>query len=123
MLLVAFRIVREIFPDDDWLALATVGLMATVPQHLAVSASIRNDLAAELVLVLILCLAVKRAKNTLSNRRFVILGGIPFGAARSAQGKRAGNICSPPICLRKAGCFSRSKWMGKRTKSRRRPVC
>lgn len=81
VLLVAFRIVREIFPDDDWLALATVGLMATVPQHLAVSASISNDLAAELVLVLILWLAVKRAKNTLPNRRFVILGGILFGAA------------------------------------------
>ena len=81
VLLVAFRIVREIFPDDDWLALATVGLMATVPQHLAVSASISNDLAAELVLVLILWLAVKRAKNALSNRGFVILGGILFGAA------------------------------------------
>ncbi|MCI0477430.1 MAG: glycosyltransferase family 39 protein, partial [Anaerolineales bacterium] len=81
VLLVAFRIVREIFPDDDWLALATVGLMATVPQHLAVSASISNDLAAELVLVLILWLAIRRAKNTITNRRFVILGGILYGAA------------------------------------------
>jgi hypothetical protein len=81
VLFVAFRIVREIFPDDDWLALATVGLMATVPQHLAVSASISNDLAAELVLTLILWLAVKRAKNMLSNRRFVLLGGILYGAA------------------------------------------
>ncbi|MEW5721397.1 MAG: hypothetical protein AB1817_22410, partial [Chloroflexota bacterium] len=61
--------------------LATVGLMATVPQHLAVSASISNDLAAELVLILILWLAIKRAKNTVSNRRFVILGGILYGAA------------------------------------------
>jgi hypothetical protein len=55
--------------------------MATVPQHLAVSASISNDLAAELVVVLILWLAIKRAKNTVSNHHFIILGGILYGAA------------------------------------------
>lgn len=81
VLLVAFNIVREIFPDDNWLALATVGLMATVPQHIAVSASISNDLAAELALILILWLAVKRVKNEFGDLRFAILGGILFGAA------------------------------------------
>jgi hypothetical protein len=81
VLLVAFNIVREIFPDDNLLALATVGLMATVPMHIAVSASISNDLAAELVLVLILWLVVKRIKNTVTDKRFVIFGGILFGAA------------------------------------------
>ncbi len=81
VLLIAFRIIREIFPDDNLLALATVGLMATVPQHLAVSASISNGLAAELGLVLILWLAVKRVKGTIRNSHFVILGGILFGAA------------------------------------------
>ncbi len=81
VLLVAFNIVREIFSDDDLLALATIGLMATVPQHLAVSASISNDLAAELVLILILWLAVKRVKNTLGDAQFTILGGVLFGAA------------------------------------------
>ena len=81
VLLVAFNIVREIFPDDNLLVMATIGLMATVPMHIAVSASISNDMAAELVLVLILWLAVKRVKNTVTNKRFVILGGIIFGAA------------------------------------------
>ncbi len=81
VLLVAFNIVREIFSDDELIALATVGLMATVPQHLAVSASISNDLAAELVLILILWLAVKRVKNTLGDAQFIILGGVLFGAA------------------------------------------
>ncbi|MBI5032809.1 MAG: DUF2142 domain-containing protein [Chloroflexi bacterium] len=81
VLLVAFNIVREIFPDDSLLALATVGLMATVPMHIAVSASISNDLAAELLLVLILWLAVKRVKGNVSDKRFVIFGGILFGAA------------------------------------------
>lgn len=81
VLLVAFRIVRAIFPDDNLLALATVGVMATVPQHLAVSASISNDLAAELVLILILWLAVARVQSRISNLQFSILGGILFGAA------------------------------------------
>ncbi len=80
VLVVAFRCVHEIFPNDKALALATVGLMATIPQHLAVSASISNDLAAELILVTILWLAIRRAKNTLSNRRFVVYGGLLFGA-------------------------------------------
>jgi len=81
VLLVAFNILREIFPDDNLLALATVGLMATVPQHIAVSASLSNDLAAELVLILILWLAVKRVKRTIRNSQFAILGGVLFGAA------------------------------------------
>ena len=81
VLLVAYNIVREIFPDDGLLALATVGLMATVPMHIAVSASISNDVAAELWLVLILWLAVKRIRGNVSDKRFVILGGVLFGAA------------------------------------------
>ena len=81
LLLVAFAIVREIFPADALLALATVGGAATLPMHVAVSASISNDLAAEFVFALILLLAVKRVKNAVSDRRFVILGGILFGAA------------------------------------------
>jgi len=81
VLFTAFHIVRAIFPDDERLALAIVGLMATVPQHLAVSASISNDLAAELVLALILWLAVLRVQSRISHRRFALLGGILFGAA------------------------------------------
>jgi len=83
VLMLAFAIVREIFATrgDDLLALATVGAMATIPQHIAVSASISNDLAAEAVLALILLLAVKRVNGTMRDSRFVILGGIAFGAA------------------------------------------
>jgi hypothetical protein len=85
VLLVAYASVREIFPDDTWLALATVGASASVPMFLAVSASVSNDIAAVLVLALILWLAVKRAKNAVSDRRFVIFGGMLFGAALLAK--------------------------------------
>ena len=80
VLLLAFAIVREIFPDDSLLALATVGAIATVPMHIAISASISNDTAAELVLALILLLAIKRVNNAVTDSRFVVLGGILFGA-------------------------------------------
>ncbi len=81
LLLIACAVVREVFPDDPWLALVSVGAIATVPMYLAVSASVTNDIAAVLVLALILLLAVKRVKNTVSDKRFVILCGILFGAA------------------------------------------
>ncbi|MBI5651897.1 MAG: hypothetical protein HZC40_15895 [Chloroflexi bacterium] len=81
VLIVANKIVCEIFSGDHLLALATVGAIATVPQHIAVSASISNDLAAEVVLALILLLAIKRVNGTLRDSRFAILGGIAFGAA------------------------------------------
>src|SRR5262249_47703071 len=78
---IVFHIVCEIFPHDNCLALATMGAMATVPQHIAISASISNDVAAELLLALILWLVVRRVKNEITDRRFWIFGGILFGAA------------------------------------------
>ncbi len=80
-LVVAFSIVRAIFPDDHLLALATVGAIATIPQHIAITASISNDTAAELIIALILLLAVRRAQNAINHRRFAICGGLLFGAA------------------------------------------
>jgi hypothetical protein len=79
LLLVAYRIVRDAFPDDHFLALAVVGVIATVPQHIAISASISTDVAGELVLMLILWLAVRRMQNGLSDSRFAIWGGVLFG--------------------------------------------
>ncbi|MBI3914177.1 MAG: glycosyltransferase family 39 protein [Chloroflexi bacterium] len=81
ILLVAYRCVREIFPDDAFLALATIGAMATVPMHIAITASISNDAAAELVLALILLLALQRVKSSITNYQFTIYGGLLFGAA------------------------------------------
>ncbi len=81
VLFLAWTVVREVFPGDALMPLATAGLMATIPMHVAVTASISNDTAAELVVAALLLLAVRRAKNTVSDRRFVVLGGILFGAA------------------------------------------
>ncbi len=81
VLLLAFAIIRSVFPSEPLLVFATVGAMATIPMHIAVTASISNDAAAELIVALVLLLAVKRIQCQVSDRRFIILGGILFGAA------------------------------------------
>ena len=81
LLFVAYNIIHDIFPDDSFLALATMGTLATIPMHIAVTASISNDTASELILALILWLAIRRAHNNIDDKRFIILGGILFGAA------------------------------------------
>ncbi|MCS7178357.1 MAG: glycosyltransferase family 39 protein [Anaerolineae bacterium] len=59
LLMVADRLVRDLFPDRPFLALATVILMALCPQHVAMTAAVNNDPLAELVLGLALWLAIR----------------------------------------------------------------
>ena len=81
LLLVAYAVVRSAFPSDAFLALAAVGAVAVVPMNIADTASIGNDTAADLVLALILLLAVRRTHGSVADRRYVIFGGVLFGAA------------------------------------------
>lgn len=74
LLLVAYAVVKEIFPDEEFLALTTTSLIATVPMHIAMSAAINNDTLAELILVLILWLCVKSLKAGLTQRQVLLLG-------------------------------------------------
>lgn len=80
VLVLGYIILRELM-NDPWVALAAVGLMATVPMHIAITASISSDTAAELVLALILLISLRRASRMVSDRRYVLLGGLLFGAA------------------------------------------
>ena len=50
LLIVAYGIARQAFPQNDALALGTVALIAFVPQHLAMTAAVNNDALAELIL-------------------------------------------------------------------------
>ncbi|MBI2865167.1 MAG: glycosyltransferase family 39 protein [Chloroflexi bacterium] len=63
VLLVSYRITRQVFPKDDQLALAVPGFIATLPQHLAITASVSNDTLAELILSLVLLVMVKRISS------------------------------------------------------------
>ncbi len=74
LLLVAYAIVKEIFPDDEFLALATTALIATVPMHIAMTAAINNDALAELILALLIWLCIRCLKFGLSQRQLLFLG-------------------------------------------------
>jgi 4-amino-4-deoxy-L-arabinose transferase-like glycosyltransferase len=67
VLVAIYRTVREIFPQEGTLALATVGFAATVPMHLAMNAAINNDTLAELVMALILLMSVRMAMGRPTN--------------------------------------------------------
>lgn len=43
LILVAFRTAKRLFPDDDWVALLTAGLVALLPMNVAMNASVGND--------------------------------------------------------------------------------
>ncbi len=51
LLYAAYRLVKEIFPDDEALALGATAFVAAVPMHLALTAALNNDTLAELILV------------------------------------------------------------------------
>lgn len=59
LLLVAFRLVRENFPDRPALALGTTAFIAFLPMHVAMTAGVNNDALAEVVLALNLLLLLR----------------------------------------------------------------
>jgi len=74
LLLVSYAIVKEIFPDEEFLALITTAMIATVPMHIAMSAAVNNDTLAELILAFIILLCTKHLKSGLSTRQVAVLG-------------------------------------------------
>jgi len=52
-LVVGYRVVRAIYPEEPGLALGTAAFAATLPMHLAMTAAVNNDVLTELLLVLI----------------------------------------------------------------------
>ncbi|HDN80930.1 MAG TPA: hypothetical protein ENG33_10755 [Chloroflexi bacterium] len=64
---VAYRLVREIFPGP--VALGTAAFVAFVPMHVAMTASVNNDVLAELILALFLLELVRWMKQAAGARR------------------------------------------------------
>ncbi len=61
LLTVVHRLTRDLFPDRPFLALSAVAFIAFLPQHVAMTAAVNNDVLAELVLAAALWLAVRPA--------------------------------------------------------------
>ncbi len=74
LLLVSYAIVKEVLPDQEFLALTATAMIATVPMHIAMTAAINNDALAELILASIILLCIKHLKSGLSTRQVSALG-------------------------------------------------
>lgn len=80
VIIVIFVIAREVVGEDPLVALGAAGLVAFIPQHMAIAAAANNDALGELLLALLALLAIRRMKG-LAVRRFVIAGAVLFGLA------------------------------------------
>lgn len=78
---IAFLIFARVFPANPVLQLAGVGIVATLPMHLAMSAAVNNDMLAEIVMAVISLLSILRVQGKLDDRHFFIYGGIAYGIA------------------------------------------
>ncbi len=73
-LVVAYSIVREVFPASLFTALAATAFVATLPMHIAMSAAINNDTLGELILALVIWLGLREIRVGLSRHQTVALG-------------------------------------------------
>jgi len=74
LLIVSYLVVREIFPESDFLPLASVAFVATLPMHIAMSAAINNDTLGELILALIIWQSLLAMKEGLRREGTLSLG-------------------------------------------------
>jgi 4-amino-4-deoxy-L-arabinose transferase-like glycosyltransferase len=73
-LVIAYSIVREVFPENPFLALTATAVIATVPMFVAISAAINNDTLSDLILALVIWLGVREIRVGLSRRQTVAVG-------------------------------------------------
>lgn len=86
LLYTAYQLVKVVFPGDDMLALTTTTLVAFIPMHIATSAGINNDTLAELIIAGILLVSLLRLNGRLTDRAFIIGGGVLYGLGLLTKG-------------------------------------
>lgn len=79
--IIAFRLLRYVFPAQPLLRLVGVGIIATLPMHIAMSAAINNDALAEVIVGVILLISLLRLNGRMTRTRFFIVGGLAYGTA------------------------------------------
>jgi 4-amino-4-deoxy-L-arabinose transferase-like glycosyltransferase len=78
VLVVAYRIGKATFPDSAWPALGTTAFTAFIPQHIAMTAAVENDVLAELILGIVLLGLIRwvRSERTYSVKKLAFIGVI-----------------------------------------------
>lgn len=79
VLLLASILFKQIFPQNRLLALAAVGLMATIPMNVAMWADVNADPLADLLIAILLLVSLARILGTATDRVFIVAGGIIYG--------------------------------------------
>ncbi|MCL7454611.1 MAG: glycosyltransferase family 39 protein [Anaerolineae bacterium] len=85
LLLVVYWTVEALVPDRPSLALGTTAFVAFLPMHLAMTASVNNDILSELLLAVMLLLTIRFLQHDLTRRdrgsetRLLVLLGITTG--------------------------------------------
>ncbi|MDX1415444.1 MAG: DUF2142 domain-containing protein [Candidatus Promineifilaceae bacterium] len=75
VIVLAYAIVRRLAPREDWLILTTAIIVAFIPQHIAMLASVNNDALAEFLIASIsYILVVIGQSNSFRARHYVLLG-------------------------------------------------
>jgi 4-amino-4-deoxy-L-arabinose transferase-like glycosyltransferase len=69
-----YRIAREVFPDDEWIAVGAAALNAFLPQFLFISGLVNNDNLAASLSALMLLVTVKIVRGSRAYRHFLLLG-------------------------------------------------
>jgi len=72
LLIVSYLVAKEVFPESEFLPLASVAFIATVPMHIAMSAAINNDTLGELILALIFWQCLLAMREGLRERRLTL---------------------------------------------------
>jgi hypothetical protein len=80
-ILLAWRIAALLYPEDGILPVGTAAFVAFLPMNLTMTAAVNNDPLAYAVIAAVLLVALKRLLGRMSQRRFVVLGGLLFGLA------------------------------------------
>lgn len=81
VIILAYLIVRRIFPEQPLLALASSMLVAFIPQHIAIHASVNNDSLAELTLALVILGCIRYLRLDQDNLEAVVGLGALAGLA------------------------------------------
>ncbi len=79
LVVVAYLIGAEVFPDKLQIALGTAAFVAFVPQHMAMQASVNNDSLAELLIALIVLQSMRLFRSDHASNRKLILLGVTLG--------------------------------------------
>src|SRR5512139_3636439 len=79
LVVVAYLIGAEAYPDQLLFALGGAAFVAFVPQHLAIMSAINNDSLAELLIALVVLQSMRLFRSTMISRRRLIGLGLTLG--------------------------------------------